>query len=77
MGTNDFVVYCDTSCEGLDCVLMQYGQFLVYASRKLMVHERNCLNHDLELAVVVFTLKIWRHHLFGVKCELFINHRHL
>ncbi|WMV58880.1 hypothetical protein MTR67_052265 [Solanum verrucosum] len=30
--------------------------------------------HYLELAEAVFSLKIWRHYLYGVKCELFTNH---
>ncbi|RVW98143.1 hypothetical protein CK203_031950 [Vitis vinifera] len=28
-----------------------------------------CPTHDLELAAVIFTLKIWRHYLYGEKCE--------
>ncbi|WMV47134.1 hypothetical protein MTR67_040519 [Solanum verrucosum] len=43
----------------------------------LKVHERNYLTHDLELASVVFALKIWRHYLYGVKCEVFTDHRSL
>ncbi|KAH0669442.1 hypothetical protein KY285_023604 [Solanum tuberosum] len=57
-GTNGFVVYCDTSRVGLGCVLMQYGKVIAYASRQLKVHEKNYLTHDLELAAVVFALKI-------------------
>ncbi|KAH0776449.1 hypothetical protein KY290_007860 [Solanum tuberosum] len=48
-----------------------------YASRQLKVHERNYPTHDLELAAVVFALKIWRHYLYGVKCEVFTDHRSL
>ncbi|WMV42248.1 hypothetical protein MTR67_035633 [Solanum verrucosum] len=33
------------------------------------VHERNYPTHDLELAAVVFALKIWWHYLYGAKCE--------
>ncbi|KAL5550510.1 hypothetical protein UlMin_000686 [Ulmus minor] len=36
-----------------------------YASRQLKDHERNYPTHDLELAAVVFALKIWRHYLYG------------
>ncbi|WMV20138.1 hypothetical protein MTR67_013523 [Solanum verrucosum] len=43
----------------------------------LKVHERNYPTHDLELAAVVFALKIWRHYLYGVNCEVFTNHRSL
>ncbi|CAN4118014.1 unnamed protein product [Withania somnifera] len=41
------------------------------------VHERNYPTHDLELAAVVFALKIWRHYLYGVMCEIFTDHRSL
>ena len=33
--------------------------------------------HDLELAAVVFALKIWRHYLYGETCRIFTNHRSL
>ncbi|WMV19207.1 hypothetical protein MTR67_012592 [Solanum verrucosum] len=48
---------------------------ITYASRQLKVHARNYPTHDLELAVVVFALKIWWHYLYGVKCEVFTDHR--
>jgi hypothetical protein len=53
-----FDVYCDTSSSGLDCVLMQEGRVIAYASRQLRQHEEHYLTHDLELAVVVHALKI-------------------
>ncbi|WMV24556.1 hypothetical protein MTR67_017941 [Solanum verrucosum] len=37
--------------------------------------ERNYPTHDLELAGVVFALKIWHHYLYGVKCDVFTDHR--
>ena len=57
-GIEDFVVYCDESNQGLDCVLMQRGKVIVYASRQLKTHEVNYTTHDLELGAVVFALKI-------------------
>ncbi|KAI3712329.1 hypothetical protein L1987_70880 [Smallanthus sonchifolius] len=66
-GTEDFVVYSDASHSGLGCVLMQRGKVIAYASRQLKTHEVNYLTHDLELADVVFALKIWRHYLYGAK----------
>ncbi|WMV37260.1 hypothetical protein MTR67_030645 [Solanum verrucosum] len=65
----DFIVYCDASHSGLGAVLMQDKNVIAYASRQLKVHERNYPSYDLELANVVFSLKIWRHYLYGVKCE--------
>jgi hypothetical protein len=32
---------------------------------------------DLELAVVVHALKIWRHYLMGKRCELYMDHKSL
>ena len=40
-------------------------------------HERNYPTHDLELAAVVFVLKIWRHYLYGSKFEMFSDHKSL
>jgi len=53
-----FVVYCDASKLGLGGVLMQDGKVVAYASRQLRIHEKNYPTHDLELAAVVFVLKI-------------------
>ena len=36
--------------------------------RQLKPHEHNYPRHDLELATVVFALKIWQHYLYGEKC---------
>ncbi|GJZ62541.1 putative reverse transcriptase domain-containing protein [Tanacetum coccineum] len=41
------------------------------------MHEKNYTTHDLELGAVVFTLKIWRHYLYGTKCTVFTNHKSL
>jgi hypothetical protein len=37
----------------------------------------NYLTHDLELAVVVHALKIWRYYLMGIRCELYMDHKSL
>jgi len=60
-----FVVYCEASHLGLGYVLMQEKKAVAYASRQLKVHERNYPTHNLELAAIVFALKIWRHYLYG------------
>ncbi|KAA0060413.1 pol protein [Cucumis melo var. makuwa] len=64
-GSGSFVFYSDASKKGLGCVLMQQGKVVAYASRQLKSHEQNYPTHDLELAAVVFALKIWRHYLYG------------
>ena len=48
-----------------------------YASRQLKKHEKNYPTHDLELAVVVFALKIWRQYLYGAPCRIFTDHKSL
>ncbi|GAU50683.1 hypothetical protein TSUD_410390 [Trifolium subterraneum] len=72
-----FVVYCDASKLGLGGVLMQKGKVVAYTSRQLKVHERNYPTHDLELAAVVFALKVWRHYLYGSRFEVFSDHKSL
>jgi hypothetical protein len=56
---------------------MQGGKVVAYASRQLRKHEENYPTHDLQLAVVIHALKIWRHYLMGNKCNIFTNHKSL
>ncbi|GJT21690.1 putative reverse transcriptase domain-containing protein [Tanacetum coccineum] len=58
-------------------VLMQREKVIAYASRQLKIHEKNYTTHDLELGAVVFTLKIWRHYLYGTRCTVFTDHKSL
>ncbi|KAL0537321.1 hypothetical protein IC582_026298 [Cucumis melo] len=76
-GSGAFVIYSDASKRGLGCVLMQQGKVVAYASHQLKSHEQNYPTHDLELAVVVFALKIWRHYLYGEKIQIFTDHKSL
>jgi hypothetical protein len=65
-----FSIYFDALGQGLGCVLMQDGQVVAYGSWQLRKHDVNYLTHDLELLAVVHAIKIWSHHLMGVRCEL-------
>ena len=76
-GQEGYTVYCDASRQGLGCVLMQHENVIAYASRQLKKHEQNYPTHDLELAAVVFALRIWRHYLYGVPCRIFTDHKSL
>ncbi|KAL0536191.1 hypothetical protein IC582_025130 [Cucumis melo] len=76
-GSGSFVIYSDASKKGLGCVLMQQGKVVAYASRQLKSQEQNYPTHDLELAAVVFALKIWRHYLYGEKIQIFTDHKSL
>ena len=72
-----YIVSCDASNEGLGCVLMQSGRVVAYGSRQLKNHERNYPTHDMELAAIVFALKIWRHYLYVEQFEVFSDHKSL
>ena len=76
-GNEGSVVYSDTSQQGLGCVLMQKDQVVAYAPWQLKPHELNYPTHNLELAVVIFALKMWRHYLYGIRCEIYTDHKSL
>ena len=53
-----YTVYCDASKAKLGCVLMQSGRVVAYGCHQLKNHEQNYPTQDMELAAVVFALKI-------------------
>ncbi|GKD33340.1 putative reverse transcriptase domain-containing protein [Tanacetum coccineum] len=63
-GSENFMVYCDTSHKGLGPVLTQKEKVIAYASLQLKVHKKNYTTYDLELGAIVFALKMWRHYLW-------------
>jgi ribonuclease HI len=63
----DFTVCVDANKEGIGGVLTQEGNVICYKSQKLKEHERNYVNHDLELATIIHALKMWRHYIMGRK----------
>ena len=73
----EYTLYSDASGIGLGCVLMQDGKVVAYVSRNLKPHEQNYPTHDLELAAIVFALKIWRHYLYREKCRIYTYHKSL
>ncbi|VVA35047.1 PREDICTED: retrotransposon, partial [Prunus dulcis] len=62
--SGNFVIYIDASLQGLGCVMMQHDR-------------QNYHVHDLELAAVVFALKIWQHYLYGETSQIFTDHKSL
>lgn len=70
-------IYSVASHKGLGYVLMQHWKAIAYASRQLNPHEQNYSMHDLQLAEVVFALKIWRHYFYGETFEVFFDHKSL
>ena len=49
----------------------QNSKVIAYGSRQLKTYEKNYLTHDLELAAVIFALKLWRH------CKVYTDHKSL
>ena len=72
-----YTVYYDASRAGLGCVLMQFERLVAYGSRQLKNHEKKYPTHDIDLAVVVFALKIWHHYLYGEEFEVYSDHKSL
>src|SRR5574338_58045 len=58
-------------------MLMQRGKVIAYASRQLRPHEVRYPTHDLELAAVIFALKVWRHYLLEERFDLYMDHKSL
>ena len=56
---------------------VQFGRVISYFSRQLKNQEINYPTHDMELAAIVFALKIWRHYLCGEQLEVFSDHKSL
>ena len=61
-GTQGFVVNCDVSRVCLGCVLIQNDKVIAYVSIQLKVHEKNYPTHDIQLAGILSSLKIWCHY---------------
>ncbi|GJR40940.1 putative reverse transcriptase domain-containing protein [Tanacetum coccineum] len=77
-GVEDFIVYCDASNQGLGCVTSCREQKLfAYSIDALKIHEKNNTTHDLDLGAVVFSLKTWRHYLYGTKSVIYTDHKSL
>lgn len=53
---------------------MQHEKVVADGSRQLKNHKKNYPTDDLELAAVIFALKIWRHYLYGEKFDVFTDH---
>jgi hypothetical protein len=73
----DFVVYCDTSRQGLGCILMQEGKVVAYASRSSRNTRKTTRHTTWSWQLLCTHSKIWRHYLMGNKCELYTDHKSL
>ena len=72
-----YTVYYNALKDELGCVLIQSERVVAYGSRQLKNHKQNYPTHDMELAAIVFALKILCHYLYGEQFEVFSNHKNL
>jgi hypothetical protein len=72
-----FNVYCDASRTGLGCVPIQDGRIIAYALCQLKRHKVNYPTYDLELAAIVYALKIGRHYLLRNKVHIYTDYKSL
>ena len=56
---------------------MQFGRVVAYCSRQLKNHKQSYPTHDIELAAIVFALKILCHYLYGEQFDVFSDHKSL
>lgn len=61
----------------MGCVLMRKGQVVAYDFRQLKPYKRDYPIHNLELAIIVFALKIWYCSLYGQTFKIHTNHERL
>lgn len=69
------MVCTDARKEGVGGILMQQGRVVAYVSRKLKEYKKKYSAYDLELTVVTYDLKMWKHDLLGKKF-LLMTDRH-
>ncbi|KAF8095193.1 hypothetical protein N665_0339s0062 [Sinapis alba] len=50
---------------------------VAYAFLELKKQEENYQTHDLKMAAVVFSLKIWRSYLYGAKVQIYTEYKSL
>ncbi|GJX97775.1 putative reverse transcriptase domain-containing protein [Tanacetum coccineum] len=80
-GSENFIVYCDSSIKGLGAMLMQREKVIAYASCQLKILEKNYTTHDLELGAIILqhilnqkelnmTQRCWLELLSDYNCEI-------
>ena len=75
--TENLEVCTDAFKHGLGCALILRNKVITYTLRKFKSYEENYPTHDLELGIIVFALKIWRHYLYGAAFKVFSDHKSL
>lgn len=73
-----FDLTTDASSQGLGAVLSQEGKPIQFVSRALKDPEENFATNERELLAIVWSLKVLRHYLYGVKSlHIYTDHQPL
>ena len=70
----EFVVCTDACKRILGGIFMYEGQLICYESKKLNKHKQNYVTHDLELAMIIYALNMWRYYILGRMLVLMSDH---
>ena len=80
--SKEWIILCDASTSQLGACLCQLDEHgierpVCYASRTLTAAERKYAISDLEGAAVVWSVRMWRHYLYGSKVLVVTDHSSL
>ena len=73
--TEGIVTFNDASERGLEYILMEHRYVIAYVSKQLRLREKNYPIHVLELAAIIFALKICRHYLLRDQVLIYTDHK--
>ena len=78
----EFILETDASGKGLGAILAQkqpdgFTRPIAYASRTLQQHERKYSATELEALGIVWSVKHFRHYLYGHRCIVYTDHEPL
>lgn len=76
-GSADYDIYVNVSLNVLRVILMHRGNVIDYNSRQQKDYKQRYRAHNLELVALVFALKVWRHYLYRVRSNIYINFKNL
>ena len=73
----DLEIQCDASDKGLGATLMQEGQPIAYASRRLTTTEQRYAPIEKEMLAIVWSMEKYHQHTYGNFTTVYSDHRPL
>ena len=75
--TQDIVIQCDASQNGLGCCLLQNGKPISFASRSLSSAERNYSQIEKEMLSIIFACQKFNFYTYGRSVKVINDHKPL